>query len=223
MLRKNISEILKPAMTPMMRWGLALPFAVLITIGLGAVMASLIAAEFIPQDKRAIIRANINPVAADIIDTIFIDPPECLTEIDVPPPPPSLSITKTESLNWSVITPKDVVFELDWASILSEKTVSLNIDSQYQPIVRAAPIMPLNAQRSGHCKVRFDVSSQGLPFNIELVSCTDRVFARNTIKSVENWKYLPKTVDGRPITVENVENIVRFNLTDERGRLIPEG
>ncbi len=223
MLHKDMSETPKPAMTQSMRWGLALPFAVLITIGLGAVMASLIAAEFIPQDKRAVVRANINPVAVDIFRTNCIVPPRHPREIEVPPPPPSLSIAKTESVNLSIITPKDVVFELDWASILPEKAVSLNIDSQYQPIVRAAPIMPLNAHRSGHCRVRFDVSSQGLPFNIELVSCTDRVFARNTIKSVENWKYLPKTVGGRPITVENVENIVRFNLTDERGRLIPEG
>ena len=82
--------------------------------------------------------------------------------------------------------------------------------------------MPPRAERSGHCKVRFDVSPEGQPFNIVSTYCTQSLFERASIKSVQKWKYKPKTVEGRSVARSGVESKITFRLTDERGKLIPE-
>ena len=70
--------------------------------------------------------------------------------------------------------------------------------------------------------MRFDVSPEGAPFNINALMCTSSVFKRASIRNVGRWKYNPKIVDGRAVSMHGVETTIRFNLTDERGRIIPE-
>ena len=82
--------------------------------------------------------------------------------------------------------------------------------------------MPPRAEKSGHCKVRFDVSPEGAPFNVQATYCTQSLFERASIKSVQKWKYNPKIVDGRAVARSGVESKITFKLTDERGRMIPE-
>ena len=67
-----------------------------------------------------------------------------------------------------------------------------------------------------------DGSPVGAPFNVITTFCTQRLFERATIKSVQRWKYNPKIVDGRAVARNGVENKVTYRLTDERGRIIPE-
>jgi len=205
-----------------LRWALSMPFAVLMTLGLGTTMASLIAVEFIPQDKGEVVNADINPVAEDIAVLSIIQPPKRLNDIDVPPPPPKLSNAKAERVIVLPYETKIATLDVNLDELGIKRNIHIALDTDYQPIIRIPPVMPNNAQRSGHCKVRFDVSPNGQPFNIETVFCSDRVFTRNTLKSVGNWKYRPKTKDGLAVTVKGVKNIVRFNLTDARGRIIPE-
>jgi len=95
-------------------------------------------------------------------------------------------------------------------------------DRDALPLVRIPPIMPTRADRSGHCKVRFDVSPDGTPFNIEAISCSQTLFKLPSVRSVRNWKYNPKIVNGRTVSRSGVETKISFRLTDERGNLIPE-
>jgi len=95
-------------------------------------------------------------------------------------------------------------------------------DRDAQPLVRIPPIMPPRAEKSGHCRVRFDVSPEGAPFNVITTYCTSKVFDRASTKSVQKWKYNPKIVDGRPVSRTGVESKITFRLTDERGKIIPE-
>ena len=95
-------------------------------------------------------------------------------------------------------------------------------DREVQPLVRIAPIMPPRAEKSGHCRVRFDVSAEGTPYNVQATYCTQSLFERATIKSVQKWKYNPKMVGGRPVAMTGVVNKVSYRLTDESGRPIPE-
>jgi len=82
--------------------------------------------------------------------------------------------------------------------------------------------MPPRAGKSGHCRMRFDVSPTGVPFNVIATICTDSVFERSSIKSVQRWKYNPKIVDGRAVVRSGVENKITYRLHDERGNIIPE-
>ena len=106
---------------------------------------------------------------------------------------------------------------------IDRNSVNQNVsDRDAQPLVRIPPIMPTRADRSGHCKVRFDVSPQGMPFNIEAISCSQTLFKRPSIRSVQNWKYDPKIVNGRTVSRSGVESKISFRLLDERGKIIPE-
>ncbi|MEP1229759.1 MAG: TonB family protein [Litorimonas sp.] len=204
------------------RWGLALPLAVIMTVSLGVTMASLIAVEFEPQDKGQALQASINPVVADIKVLSHIEPPKRQDDIVIPPSPPTVDSTKADRPSSKPIiedVPNIIFNPVDYKIA---RTTHVKIDSPYQPILRNPPTMPDRAQRSGHCKVRFDVSTQGQPFNVAVTSCSEELFARATVKAVQKWKYRPKTKDGQAITVQDVKNIVRFNLTDERGRIISE-
>ena len=205
-----------------LRWGLSLPMAGLVTIALGLTMASLIAVEFVPQDKFEPLRAVINPVVVDIDDVAPIEPPEQFEEIEVPPPTPEIGVTEADQVIIALIPTKVVDFDFDLNDLNISRTSSINIDTPYQPLLRIPPIMPSRAQKSGHCNVRFDVSPQGQPFNIVTTYCTEKLFAGPTIKSVEKWKFRPKTEDGQRITVKGVNNKVRYRLNDEQGRIIPE-
>jgi protein TonB len=82
--------------------------------------------------------------------------------------------------------------------------------------------MPARAERSGFCRVILDVGADGTPFNVRATDCSESIFSRPTVRAVERWRYRPKVENGIEVTRQNVRNIVRFNLLDERGHLIPE-
>jgi len=68
-----------------------------------------------------------------------------------------------------------------------------------QALVRIPPTFPprfLQGNHSGYCTVRFDVSPQGQPINIETLICTSDLLKEPTIKSVQKWKYAPKVYFG---------------------------
>lgn len=85
-------------------------------------------------------------------------------------------------------------------------------DRDAQPLVRVPPITPQTATQPGHCKLRFDVSPQGQPFNIQTLSCSDKIFRTPAIQSVSKWKYNPKIVDGEALGRHGVETKVQFQV-----------
>lgn len=82
--------------------------------------------------------------------------------------------------------------------------------------------MPLRADRSGHCRVLFDLSSDGGPYNVQASICSQRLFEGSAVRAVQKWVYRPKIQDGLPVTRTGLETLIRFRLTDENGVLIPE-
>lgn len=80
------------------------------------------------------------------------------------------------------------------------------------------PISALERGLSGYTMLRFDVSEQGVPENIEvLFSIPDiRIFDRDSIRAVEMWRYPPRLVDGVPVRREGEETSMVFQR--QRGR-----
>lgn len=207
-----------------LRYGAILPLAAVLTIGLSLTMAGLIATEFTPQDKTETAVYEINPVVEDIpnpLRTVEIDP---LREVDVPPPPPQIEKAKSDKPKEEIISPEARI--PDFPDPVIDTTV-FNIavsDRDAQPLVRIPPIFPprfLQGDHSGYCKVRFDVSPEGQPFNVETTTCTSNQLKSATTKSVQQWKYNPKIVAGRTVARSGVETTIRFALNDERGELLP--
>ena len=198
-------------------------FAIGATTALGLFMAAMIATEFQPQEKGESLGFEINPVVEDIEEDFDREPPKLTQRIETPPPPPiieraesGLPHVKLKELGGDyipdyvppVINPSDFVIQV--------------ADGDPQPIYRGTPMMPPRAQRSGHCLVRFDVSAKGAPYNITTTYCSQSLFKRSTVKSVEGWKFKPKISGGLPVAMSGLRNKVSYRLTDERGNLIPE-
>ena len=193
-----------------------------VTIGIGLFMAAMIATEFQPQEKSENLGFEINPVEEEFEVTIDRQPPELLERVETPPPPPIIERAET-GLPSVMLTPlDDYIPTFDPPKLNPGKFVIQITDGDPQPIYRALPIMPPRAERSGHCRVRFDVSAKGTPYNVRATYCSQSLFERATIISVQNWKFKPRISGGLPVAMSGLENKVTYRLTDERGNLIPE-
>jgi protein TonB len=91
-------------------------------------------------------------------------------------------------------------------------------------LVRIPPVFPnrfLQGDYSGYCRVTFDVSPEGQPFNVSAQLCTNDQLKAPTLKSVQRWKYAPKIQNGRPVSRSGLETTIRFDLNDDRGQRLP--
>ena len=209
-------------MTTFKRYIGGLPAAAAVTLGLGVIMAGLIRHDGPPPTEgERIIMAEINAIPDDIIPDRNRDLP-ILRIVDTPPPPPIIDV-QTATL------PSEPIAKLpgDVPPFIKPKIIrtALNLtisDEDAKPIVRVPPTMPPRAQRSGQCQMQFDVSAEGQPFNVVARSCSENLFERNSIRSVQNWKYKPKIDNGRPVARRGVRTTIRFTLKDERGNVIAE-
>ena len=156
--------------------------------------------------------------------------------------PKQLIISKAQHFHYRL---NFAPFDWDWSKALDEKiSLKFMLDNEEleegmaicraerareedpdnadaKPCVRVPPIMPWRAYLSGHCHVRFDIDDEGKSQNIRLEGCSEEIFAGPTKAAVRLWKFLPKTVDGKPVEFKDVENKLTFRLTDDKGALIP--
>ena len=75
----------------------------------------------------------------------------------------------------------------------------------------AYPEAAIAQDLEGLCRVNFDVSESGVPFNL-LASCSDTIFEEESIRAVSQARFEPATVDGAPAIRENVEYPLEFSL-----------
>jgi len=209
-------------MSNIVRWVLFIPVAAFVTISLFVLMMTLIADEFKPQDKLDNASFEINPKVEDIKVTVREVKIDKVKKVVTPPPPPTIERAQAAKPSEAIASLEGAIPDFETPKIDRTNFKIAVSDRDAQPLVRIPPIMPTRAEKSGHCLVRFDVSPEGAPFNVVTTFCTQRVFERATIKSVQKWKYNPKIDNGRAVSRTGVENKVSYRLQDERGRLIPE-
>ena len=206
------------------RYGVALPFAATVTVALTLSMATLIRAEFTPQDKAESASFEINPRVEDIRNPDRVEQPDPLKKVETPPPPPRLETVQTAAVDSPIIEMlgKKTVFEMKKIDI--ETDVNIRVDTPPTPHVRIPPVFPtrfLQGDVSGYCRVTFDISADGLPFNVKTTRCTNAQLASPTVKSVQKWKYAPEIRGGQPVSRSGLETTIRFDLKDERGNVLP--
>ena len=207
------------------RYGAVLPLAALTTIGLSLTMASLIATEFTPQDKSETAEFEINPVVKDIPNTIQRVVLELPDPVEVPPPPPKLPIAKVAITEAPVVDVPGKKVEIDLEELVFNPWSDVTIfDKDPTPILRIPPVFPNRFSQgnvSGYCRVRFDISPDGKPYNVVATICTNRQLERPTIRSVQKWKYTPEIQNGHAVKRSGVETTIRFDLKDEHGKVLP--
>ena len=204
------------------RWILGIPVAAVLTVGLFVLMMTLIAEEFKPQEKLASASFEINPTVEDIKVIKRETKVQKVKKVVTPPPPPTIERQQASKPQERIASLEGAIPEFEAPKIDRQNFKIQVSDRDAQPLVRIPPIMPPRAEKSGHCRVRFDVSPEGAPFNVTATYCTQKLFERASTKSVQKWKYNPKIVDGRTVSRSGVESKISFRLTDERGKVIPE-
>lgn len=205
-------------MKTMTRYGIGLPVAAFVTVTLTTAMGAMIATEFQAEEKTEVLDFQINPLVEDEPVEIEVTTLEAFEEVEVPPAPPTTGIESTDRVVIEPIAAKTITAEMPTEIVLTAFTPA---DTVQQPILRFPPAMPQRANRSGHCDVRFNVSAQGVPYDIETTYCTQSLFQRSTLKSVAKWKYRPRIQNGQAVAMTGVKNRVTYRLTDERGNIIP--
>lgn len=206
-------------MKTLMRFGVGLPLAGIVTLGLTTAMAAMIATEFKAEEKPETLDFQINPLVEDEAVEIEITKLDEFKEVEIPPPPPETGTVDTMRVNVEPYVPSPYIAEIPDDVVLTTFTPA---DTNEQPILRFAPSMPQRADRSGHCNVRFNVSAKGVPYDIETTYCTQSLFQRATMKSVAKWKYRPRIQNGQAVSMTGVTNRVVYRLMDEQGNIIPE-
>lgn len=207
---------------PMLRWLLFIPLAAVVTFLLFNLMMALIAGEFEAQDKFAAANFEINPTVEDIKVLKRETKVQQVKKVITPPPPPQIERQQAAKPTEAIASLEGAIPEFEAPKIDRQNFKIQVSDRDAQPLVRIPPIMPPRAEKSGHCKVQFDVSPEGQPFNVEATYCSQSLFSRPSIKSVQKWKYNPKIVDGRAVSRAGVQSKITFRLADERGNIIPE-
>ena len=206
------------------RWLVFTPIAAILTVILFLAMRALISKEFQPQDKGETASFEINPKVEDIKVIERETKIDRVKKVITPPPPPQIERAKADKPTEKIASIEGAVPEFESPKIDASNFKITVSDRDAQPLVRIPPIFPprfLQGNNSGYCKVRFDVSPEGQPFNVDAYTCTSSSLKNATIKSVQKWKYNPKIVDGRGVSRSGVETTIRFDLQDERGRKMP--
>ncbi len=88
-------------------------------------------------------------------------------------------------------------------------------DGDMIPITKIQPQYPSRASsrgKEGYCTVKFTVTEIGTTTDIVEADCPDRVFLRPSIKAAAKFKYKPRVVDGKPVSVPGVQNKFTFEL-----------
>ena len=84
------------------------------------------------------------------------------------------------------------------------------------PIRNPTPVYPDRALRrglEGGCDVFFSIDAAGRPLRIE-ASCTDEIFARPSVRAVEQTLFAAKTVNGMRVGQDNLVYPIQYKLSD---------
>ena len=92
-----------------------------------------------------------------------------------------------------------------------------NVDGEYLPIVKVAPIYPRRAQQrglSGFCIVSFTVTKLGTVADAQVIECSSSLFERASVNAALKFKYKTRVVNGEPIDVPGVKHRISFEIED---------
>ncbi len=199
------------------RFGLSIPLAAVITIGLFALMTYMIAISDMPIDEDAeAIKIDFTRVERDETpqqkDRSMPDRPE---QIEAPPPPPpsQASASSVDMGDLGMGVPKvNAGVDMEMAGLGAAP------EGDVLPLVRVAPQYPQRAMSrgiEGWVQLRFSISQTGTPYNVVVIDADPpNYFDRAASRAVEKWKYKPRVVNGQPVERHGIEVVISFNLED---------
>lgn len=205
-------------MASLVRLIVSVPLAAVITFLLFTLMQILIFEDQVPLDEAGDeLRISIADRVEDIAvrdRTVTVDD---VDQVEPPPPPPQIERQRADQPTESMSTIVGGLPEFDRPQ-LAGGDISFDVsDRDAQPLVRIPPNYPVRAAErgiEGRCEVTFDVTPEGNPTNVRILTCTNSVFERETIRAVERWRYEPRVQDGVAQWRRGVVTHFDYNLRD---------
>ena len=165
-----------------------------------------------------------DPPAGRLIDFVRVEQDETVQRRDrkpEPPPPPDEPPPDMPDMQFDT----DVsAVGIDIGSVNMDTGVSIGgaggfqSDGDYLPIVRVEPVYPRRALTrgiEGFVLLEFTVTASGSVADPIVVEAEPPgIFDRAAVQAALRFKYQPRVVDGQPISVAGVRNMITFELTD---------
>lgn len=133
------------------------------------------------------------------------------------PEPMDLSQVNTQVEPMSQVTPTSALglnTALDGIAISAPNLKGTMGNQQALPLYRVEPRYPSKAQKrkvEGYVVLRFTIDATGRPKDIEVVEAEpSRMFERESIRALRNWKYQPKVENG--VSIEQFGQTVRLEF-----------
>lgn len=192
------------------------PLAAIVTFLLFTLMQILIFEDGTPLEEAGDdIRISIAEAPEEIQARVRDANIDQVEDVTPPPPPPAIERARADQPTESMSTIVGGLPEFDRPS-LAGGDISFDVsDRDAQPLVRIPPQYPPRAAErgiEGRCSVEFDVTPDGNPTNVRILSCTNSVFERETIRAVERWRYEPRVQDGVAQWRRGVQTQFDYNL-----------
>ncbi len=165
-----------------------------------------------------------DPPSGRIVDFVRVEQEETIERRDrqpEPPPPPEEPPPDMPDPSFDA----DVgAVGIDIGAVAMDTGVQIGAargfqsDGDYLPIVRVEPVYPRRALTrgiEGYVLLEFTVSETGSVVDPKVVEAQPPgIFDRAAIQAALRFKYQPRVVDGQPIAVHGVRNMITFELED---------
>ncbi|MCH8476498.1 MAG: energy transducer TonB [Wenzhouxiangella sp.] len=187
-----------------------LPLAIVVTVGLFLLLASVITRHQDVQltDDRSV---QIN-VTRQLEDRTQQRPEDFQRPVlDQPPPPPPMVSDPSfrPTLSGQIASVPDISTSIDIGT-------GFNPDRDAQPLVRIPPQYPGQCQRMARpletVVVEFDVTPEGTVINPRVIDSTNSCFNRAAMRAVERWRYQPRIVNEVAQPRFGVRTAIDFGL-----------
>lgn len=191
------------------------------------VAAGLVVTFFLFLLMQALIKSDKSPFSdADqgrILDFVRLqEDQELITKKrkPTPPPPPDEPPPDMPKPDFDSSISQGV--EIGVANVQVDINLSgtggFTADGEYLPIVKVAPIYPRRAQTrgiEGYVLLEFVVMTTGAVRDPVVIDAKPPgIFDRAAIQAALKFKYKPKVVNGEPVEVGGVRNLIKFELED---------
>ncbi len=165
-----------------------------------------------------------DPPSGRLVDFVRVEQEETVQRRDrkpEPPPPPDEPPPDMPDVQFDT---QVSAVGIDIGSVSMDTGVSIGAgrgfqtDGDYLPIVRVEPVYPRRALTrgiEGYVLLEFTVTETGSVSDPVVVEAQPPgIFDRAAIQAALRFKYQPRVVDGQPIAVAGVRNMITFELTD---------
>jgi len=140
---------------------------------------------------------------------------------EMPEPPPEAQTSQSQAevtpLNsMSSLPSLDLNTSIDGLAINAPTFSDFGSNQQAMPLYRVEPRYPAKALKrgaEGFVIMSFTIDETGRPVDIKVTDANPRrMFEREAMRALKNWKYQPKVVDGKAIAQVGQTVTIEFKL-----------